>query len=280
MTDDWALALDLDSMRSSHPIQVEVHSADQVSEIFDAISYYKGASVIRSVFDWIGEEAFQKGLQAYLLKFSYANTVTDDLWDAWGAASGKPVKEVMGSWTLQTGYPLLTVEEAEGGMLKVAQQRFLKDGSEGEGLWRVPVAVRGSDPSSKAYTMLESAEGLVPMPPGSAWVKVNPSQTGVYRVRYSPSLLHKLQPGVPSLTTGDRIGLVGDAFALATAGLTPVVDVLHFLLGFVDETDYTVTTVAAMPQHPLALVQSLLRGKKKHPLALVRVAPLRAEPLP
>ena len=35
-------------------------------------------------------------------------------------------------------------------------------------------------------------------------------------------------------------GLVGDAFALATAGLTPVVDVLQFLLGFVDETDYTV----------------------------------------
>jgi len=33
---------------------------------------------------------------------------------------------------------------------------------------------------------------------------------------------------------------VGDAFALATAGLTPVVDVLQFLLGFVDETDYTV----------------------------------------
>lgn len=36
--------------------QVEVFSADEVSEIFDAISYYKGASVIRQVFDWIGPE--------------------------------------------------------------------------------------------------------------------------------------------------------------------------------------------------------------------------------
>jgi aminopeptidase N len=71
-------------------------------------------------------------------------------------------------------------------------------------------------------------------------VKLNPNQTGVYRVRYSSELLAKLQPGVKTLNTSDRIGLVGDAFALATAGLTPVVDVLQFLLGFVDETDYTV----------------------------------------
>ena len=78
-------------MASSHPIQVEVFSADEVSEIFDAISYYKGASVIRQVFDWIGPEAFQTGLQAYLTKFQYKNTVTDDLWAAWGEASGKPV---------------------------------------------------------------------------------------------------------------------------------------------------------------------------------------------
>jgi hypothetical protein len=75
VTDDWAVAMDLDSLRSSHPIQVHVASADQVSEIFDAISYYKGASVIRSVYDWIGEGAFQAGLQAYLAKFAFSNTV-------------------------------------------------------------------------------------------------------------------------------------------------------------------------------------------------------------
>jgi hypothetical protein len=39
VTDDWALAMDLDSMRSSHPIQVEVFSADQVSEIFGELSW-------------------------------------------------------------------------------------------------------------------------------------------------------------------------------------------------------------------------------------------------
>jgi aminopeptidase N len=142
--DDWANALDLDSMRSSHPIQVEVYSADEVSEIFDAISYYKGASVIRSVFEWIGESAFQEGLQKYLAKFQFANTVTDDLWGAWEDSSGKPVRTVMSTWTLQTGYPLLTVSEQcdNAGLLSVEQTRFLKDGSAGEGLWKIPVATR------------------------------------------------------------------------------------------------------------------------------------------
>lgn len=55
--------------------------------------------------------------------------VTNDLWDAWGESSGLPVKEVMSTWTLQMGYPLLTVEEDEKGGLKVTQQRFLKDGA-------------------------------------------------------------------------------------------------------------------------------------------------------
>ena len=57
--------------------------------------------MIRQVHDWIGAEAFQKGLQAYLTKFQYKNTVTDDLWSAWATSSGKPVNDVMAGWTLQ-----------------------------------------------------------------------------------------------------------------------------------------------------------------------------------
>jgi hypothetical protein len=58
-----------------------------------------------------------------------SNQVTNDLWDAWGESSGLPVKEVMSTWTLQMGYPLLTVEEDGAGGLSVTQQRFLKDGA-------------------------------------------------------------------------------------------------------------------------------------------------------
>ena len=167
----------------------------------------------------------------------YKNTVTDDLWDAWSAASGKPVNDVMKGWTLQMGYPLVSVAEGGAG-ITLSQQRFLSDGSPGEGEWKIPISLLFGDGSSSDL-LLEGAEGSAALPAGQ-WVKVNPGQSGVYRGRYSPELLGPFAPAVSGLSPSDRIGLVGDAFALATAGLTPLTAVLEFLLGFTEETDYTV----------------------------------------
>jgi len=49
-------ALDLDALDNSHPIEIPVGHPDEVDEIFDIISYSKGASVIRMLHDWIGDE--------------------------------------------------------------------------------------------------------------------------------------------------------------------------------------------------------------------------------
>lgn len=91
MTSDLAAALRLDSLRSSHPIQVPIGHAHEVEEVFDAISYCKGACVIRMLNTVIGPEAFQKGLREYFVAHQYGNTETTDLWTAWGNASGMPV---------------------------------------------------------------------------------------------------------------------------------------------------------------------------------------------
>ena len=92
-------ALELDALKNSHPIEVEVGHPSEVDEIFDDISYNKGASVIRMLHDYIGNEAFRQGMKEYLTNFSYKNTVTADLWSSLEAASGKPVRNVMSTWT-------------------------------------------------------------------------------------------------------------------------------------------------------------------------------------
>ena len=94
-------ALTLDAMDSSHPIEVPVGHPSEIDEIFDAISYCKGASVIRMLYHWIGDTSFRKGMHNYLTKFSYNNALTEDLWEALGAASGLPVADVMSGWTGQ-----------------------------------------------------------------------------------------------------------------------------------------------------------------------------------
>ena len=64
-------ALELDALNNSHPIEVPVGHPSEVDEIFDAISYSKGASVIRMLHDYIGDADFRKGMHEYLTKFQY-----------------------------------------------------------------------------------------------------------------------------------------------------------------------------------------------------------------
>jgi puromycin-sensitive aminopeptidase len=58
---------------------------------------------------WMLFQDFRKGMNAYLTKHKYQNTFTEDLWAALGNASGKPVQEIMSTWTKQMGFPVLKV---------------------------------------------------------------------------------------------------------------------------------------------------------------------------
>jgi len=111
-------ALRLDALISSHPIEVEIHRSREIDSIFDAISYSKGASVIRMLSAWLGEDAFRKGLQIYLARHQYTNAITQDLWKAWEEASGKPVSEMMTNWTFEVGYPYVTVDRTAEGRIR------------------------------------------------------------------------------------------------------------------------------------------------------------------
>lgn len=61
VTDMHTRALELDTLQNSHPIEVEVHHPAEIDEIFDEISYNKGASVIRMLHNYLGDEIFRKG---------------------------------------------------------------------------------------------------------------------------------------------------------------------------------------------------------------------------
>ncbi|VDN11000.1 unnamed protein product [Dibothriocephalus latus] len=133
VSQEYARALRLDELKMSHPIEVEVNSPHEVEEIFDAVSYQKGASVIRMLNDYLGTEVFKAGLQQYIKSHQYSNTVTTDLWRALAEVSGQPVKDIMSTWTKQTGYPVLSVRplpSADGQSLSlgISQTRFLADG--------------------------------------------------------------------------------------------------------------------------------------------------------
>ncbi|KAG0454705.1 hypothetical protein HPP92_023997 [Vanilla planifolia] len=112
--DDTVSGLRLDALSESHPIEVEINHASEIDEIFDAISYQKGASLIRMLQSYLGADCFQKSLASYVKKFAYSNAKTEDLWNVLEEESGEPVKALMNSWTKQKGYPVVNVTIKDG----------------------------------------------------------------------------------------------------------------------------------------------------------------------
>ncbi|VEL22502.1 unnamed protein product [Protopolystoma xenopodis] len=101
----------LDALESSHPVEVNVTSPDDICEIFDDVSYSKGACLIHMLNAFIGEEAFRNGLRSYIDRHSYSTASTRDLWAALQmvAPSYLDVEASAASWTLFKGFPVVTV---------------------------------------------------------------------------------------------------------------------------------------------------------------------------
>ncbi|CAJ1366412.1 unnamed protein product [Effrenium voratum] len=199
-------ALQLDALRSSHPIQVPIAHAEEVEEVFDAISYCKGGSVVRMIFSVLGEKDFQKGLQLYFERHKYGNTVTTDLWNAWKEVSGKPIDKMMSSWTQQMGFPVLEVQNdpfVSGGALELKQRWFLADGSSEPGddqkVWFCPVLV-GTEKGAQPVSFLEQQSGKVDCKlDGCQMLKVNFGQHVPLRVLYPEPLFKRLVQNLKSL---------------------------------------------------------------------------------
>ncbi|XP_032596884.1 puromycin-sensitive aminopeptidase isoform X2 [Drosophila grimshawi] len=254
VTDMYTRALELDSLKNSHPIEVPVGHPSEIDEIFDEISYNKGASVIRMLHDYIGEDDFRKGMNLYLTRHQYKNTCTEDLWEALQEASSKNVGAVMSSWTKYKGFPVVSVESEQKTptqrILRLEQSKFTADGSKADEdcLWVVPISVSTSrNPTKIAKTfLLEKASMEVVLDDVSAedWIKINPGTVGYYRTRYSQSMLEQLLPAVENMELPplDRLGLIDDMFAMVQAGQASTVDVLQLVGSYRNETNYTVWT--------------------------------------
>lgn len=251
VTDTYIKALELDCLKNSHPIEVPVGHPTEIDEIFDDISYNKGASVIRMLHSYIGDEDFRKGMNLYLKRHSYANAETEDLWAALEQTSKKPIGAVMSTWTKQQGFPVIKVQQRQDGndrVLTLAQERFLADGSidQEQSLWMIPVSVSTSiAPTEIALsTMLsdKTTEIIIKDVPEGSWIKINPGTIGFYRTRYSSEALSLLMPAVENRTLPplDRLGLLDDLFAMVQAGHASTVDALKFMQAFQHEDNYTV----------------------------------------
>ncbi|KAG0040333.1 hypothetical protein BGZ82_003638 [Podila clonocystis] len=247
---EYQQGLSLDSLRSSHPIEVPVADPHEIHQIFDAISYSKGASVIRMLSNWLTVDVFLAGIRRYLKKHIYQNATTNDLWDALKEESGVDVREFMDTWTRVIGVPLLNVTEDDG-LVTVEQHRFLSTNDatpeEDQTIWWVPLGVSPRpasivDPNQTLKTRKLSFE--VPQQKDGGFYLINKNFTGVFRTNYPASAIRQLGQAIlagnPDLGVAERAGLLADQASLATSGHSSVERLLDLIQYYKNEKAFVV----------------------------------------
>ncbi|MEM3781807.1 MAG: M1 family aminopeptidase, partial [Candidatus Micrarchaeaceae archaeon] len=220
--DTIATALSADSLKSTHPISVTVNTPGEISSIFDRISYEKGGSVLNMLEDYVGKEAFRRGINLYLKKHALSNATASDLWDAISvSANNREFAEVAKAWITKEGYPVLHLSRqgAARADMRVSQRRFLISGTS-QGVWPVPLHYITSE-GKEHRLLLKKQSSILRVGSGCSWVKLNYRQNGLYRSSYSGELLESVfrAAGAGSLDDLDKWGLEEDLFALARSSM-------------------------------------------------------------
>ena len=250
-----------DSLASTRSVEFEVRSPSDCEGMFDVLTYQKGGALLRMLEQYLGAERFREGVSHYLGLHSYANTETNDLWDAIEATSGDPVRRIMDSWIWQPGYPLVSAELVDGELV-LSQRRFRFDGIDESvdidadadtQLWAIPIHVRVGDDTTtllldESHTSLAVGSDAAALP-----VVVNAGGHGFYRVAYSDELRARLDGAtIASMSILERYNLVDDAWAATVAGRMSAADMFEFLRAFDDERDHTVWQAIDIALHGLS----------------------------
>src|SRR5262249_50116728 len=186
---------------------------------FDDITYRKGRAVIRMLENYLGADDFRDGVRAYMKRYKYGNTRTDDLWDALEKASGKNVKDIANAFTTKPGVPLITVDKVTPGnaatVLTLKQGRYaVDDSAEEKTAWPVPVYAAEAGPNKPS--VLQFVEGDKPVDmtiAGRPPIKVNVGQT-VYCRTHHGAAFADLIGQLDTLDPADQLGLLFDCWAL------------------------------------------------------------------
>ena len=245
-------ALEQDALATSHPIAPPIRDAKEAHENFDAITYTKGASVLRMLERYLGSELFRKGIQLYLRRHRERAATAADLWGALSEVSDQPIEKIIGPWTLQTGFPLVHVARDDDGdhdRIRLRQERFTAGPAKRSARkpaaatrWPIPWVGRvgrGDDGNARAVRHLftKSRDTAPGQGAGLTWIYGNAGEAGFFRVLHGESEWEDLLDSRTSLSPLERIGLVGKQWALARAGRAPLSALLDLVASLGDDDD-------------------------------------------
>ncbi|KAK7933581.1 hypothetical protein WMY93_004477 [Mugilogobius chulae] len=254
-------AMEKDALNSSHAVSTEVNTPEQVEEMFDSVSYEKGASILLMLNASLpGDQQFRKGIIQYLKQFSGLNTFTNDLWNSLTQVElptqHMNVSEMMSLWTSQKGFPLVTVSH-KGEEVTLTQEHFLltsDSDSHSSSLWHIPVSYVNDScslgPECSQLFILKTNQGLFCVVTFFRYIKI----------------ARKV------LTSEDRTSLIHNIFALSRLGRVSFQQVHQLLKYFRHDHELG----ARLKDYMLTLFRDLIKKQSWDELKSVSQQELRS----
>ncbi|KAM6303813.1 endoplasmic reticulum aminopeptidase 1 isoform 1-T1 [Podargus strigoides] len=245
-------AMEVDALNSSHPISTPVEDPAQILEIFDNVSYEKGSCILNMLRDYLTADVFKAGLVQYLQNYSYQNTKNEDLWNSlanicsaagtdknelqsdgfcrsnqqsssnahWTKGETLDVRAMMDTWTLQKGFPVVTVT-VRGKNVHLQQEHYVKgvDSPSSTGyLWHIPLTYITSKSDTVQRFLMTTKADVIILPEEVEWVKFNVDMNGYYIVHYEGAgwdrLINLLKENHTVISSNDRASLINNIFQL------------------------------------------------------------------
>ena len=226
--------MDQDGLASARAIRQPVNSIGEAMEAFDGITYQKGAAVLRMLEHHVGEDAFRRGVHAYLEKNAWGNATADDLLASIGAG------DIARAYLDYPGVPVVAVDSLECGKKATGhQERYAPLGVTFETkesvAWNVPLCLEPKG-GKDACAITKSSWTL--QIPGACPVFGNPDAIGYYRVAWPEKDLAALTKGWDAVSPSTRVAALADAWAQTRSGKLDADVLLKDVLPAVDrETD-------------------------------------------
>ncbi len=240
-------AMEIDELMSTRPIHADVKDPLEAIEMFDGITYDKGASILRMLETYLGEKTFQTGVQNYMREHKFGNAATADLWNSLQGVSQKPVSDIMHAWVHQPGFPFVEAQRKENSSaIRLSQSRFVMDpalrAKAANALWAIPISWRIVKPEQKteqrlSYLLSSKSAPMVDLPVDQVPL-LNARAAGYYRVHYSDSWLRSiLAAGLDKLSVSERVTLLSDQWTLTFAGLSSLSSYFQLFNEYDEQTE-------------------------------------------
>jgi alanyl aminopeptidase len=266
---DMLGVMDLDALASARAVRQPVVSTSEADEAFDGITYEKGGAVLRTIENWIGEEAFQRGVRDYLTSNAWKSVLADRLFSALDRASGKDVTQMAATYLDRAGVPEITAQiQCDHGSrwhIELGQEAWRPLGSkvpeDQERAWTIPVCVLAQgEPKPQCADLAYGAPSIVAGRRCPTWVHPNVANS-YYRFALSEAETTKLGQARKDLDVAGRVSVLSNAWAAVRAGKLKPAVMLKLLPLFDDDSARQVVEqlVAVLNSMSLTLVEDAAR---------------------